>query len=64
MLYLLAQVSVEWDSGLVCDLHAIDSCKRVHSITTNLYLKGLSNEVSETTRKSQVDSFKAGFRKL
>ena len=57
MLQLLAQVSVEWDSGFVCDLHVTDSCKRVHSIITNLYLKGLSKEVSETTRKSQVDAF-------
>ena len=46
-LHLLAQVSVECDSGFVCDLHATDSCKRVHSIITNLYLKGLSNEVSK-----------------
>ena len=64
MIHLLAQVSVEWDSGFVCDLHVTDSFKRVHSIITNLYLKGLSKEVSETTRKSQVDAFKAKKRRL
>ena len=52
MLHLLAEVSVEWDSGFVCDPHVTDSCKIIHSIITNLYLKGLFNEVSETTRKS------------
>ena len=64
MLQLLAQVSAEWDSGFVCDLHVTEDCKRVHSIITNLYLKGLSNEVSETIRKPQVDSFKAKKRRL
>ena len=64
MLHLLAQVSFEWDSGFVCDLHATDSCKRVHSIITNLCLKVLANEVSETTRKSQLDSFRAKKREL
>ena len=64
MLQLLAQVSVEWDSGFVCDLHVTEGCKRVHSIITNLYLKGLSNEASETIRKSQVDSFNRHGRQI
>ena len=64
MILLLEQVSVEWDSGFVCDIHATDYCMKVRSIVANLYLSGLSKEVSENTRKSQVDSFKARKRKL
>ena len=66
LILLLEQVSVEWDSGFVCDIqvHATDYCMKVRSIIANLYLSGLSKEVSENTRKSQIDSFKARKSKL
>ena len=60
---LLEAMSNQWDTTSACDSHYLNLRNRTNSIIANLYLTGLSKEISETRRKDQVESFKANKRK-
>ena len=60
---LLEAMSNQWDTTFACDSHDLNLRNRTNSIIANLYLTGLSKEISETRHKDQVESFKANKRK-
>ena len=60
---LLKVLSNQWDTTFSCDLHYPECRNRINCIIANLYLTGMSREISETRRKDQVESFKANKRK-
>ena len=55
---LLKVMSNQWDTTFACESHYVALRNQKNSIIANLYLTGLSMEISETRRKDQVDSFK------
>ena len=56
---LLEVMSNQWDTTFACESHYVALRNQTNSIIANLYLTGLSREISETRRKDQVESFKA-----
>ena len=60
---LLEVISSQWDTTFACESNHLNHRNRTNSIIANLYLTGLSKEISETRRKDQVESFKANKRK-
>ena len=51
-------MSNQWDTTFACESHHVALRNQTNSIIANLYLTGLSREISESRPKDEVESFK------
>ena len=54
----LEVMSNQWDTTFACESHHVALRNQTNSIIANLYLTGLSREISESRPKDEVESFK------